>query len=164
MYGKPPPLKNNNNHFLFLKTTLAPLSQAYVCKTHHRAADTIQRNSENIENNETTKTMKPTKTTKNIYFCCFRCVLCFRCFWKQRKQRKQRKTCFLLLSLFSLFRCKGRQGHRIAGWCHRLARRISEWTRLSGLFALLMQGQARTSHCRVVPPPCSSHLRRGARR
>ena len=49
-----PPLKNNNN-LLNPDNYLAPLNQAYVCKTHHTAADMRLR--------ETTKTTKTPKTT-----------------------------------------------------------------------------------------------------
>ena len=55
--------------FFTLKTTLAPLNQAYVCKTHHRAADTRLR-----ETTKNTNTTNPQKT---------------------QKQRTQRNTCFL---------------------------------------------------------------------
>ena len=51
IYGKPPFKKLT---CFILKTTLPPLNQEYVCKTHHRSADTKRR--------ETTKTQKTTKT------------------------------------------------------------------------------------------------------
>ena len=57
---------------LTLTTKLAPLKQAYVCKTHHRAADTRLR-----ETTKTTKTQKPRKQRKPQ---------------KKRNQRKQQTT------------------------------------------------------------------------
>ena len=60
--------------------------------------------------------------------------------------------------------CRGKQGHRNAGWRHPfIVRRISAGASRGGP-SPLMQGPTRTSQCMVVPPPCSSHPSRGARR